>query len=62
MKPSHDVKNINVGSYRFNGYKLKRDLDKNIVDDSTKPPQPDTWRGRAISPPDNYTQYPYTEK
>lgn len=56
MKPSHDVRKINVGSYRFNGYKLKKDRDNNIIDHREYIPQPGYWKTRAISVPDNYNQ------
>lgn len=61
MEPSFDVRKINVGSYRFNGYKLKRDLDNNIIETRNLDPQPGHWKTRALSAPDNYTQYPYRE-
>jgi len=59
MKPSHDVRQINLGTGRFSGYKLKRDLEKNIIDNRNFIPQPGYWKTRAISPPDNMTPYPY---
>ena len=60
MAASHDVKNINIGSYRFNGYKLKRDENHNIIRNFQDVHHPEYWKTRALSAPDNIKQIPTT--
>jgi hypothetical protein len=48
-QPSHDVKKIKSRSYRFSGYKFKKDLDNNIVQKFPFESQPEYWKTRAIN-------------
>jgi len=49
MPETIDEKNIDSKSYRFSGYKLKRDRNNNIILEQRPVYQPEYWKTRATS-------------
>jgi len=57
MSEGLDVKHIQTRSYRFSGYKLKRDENNNIIVSDHRIYQPEYWKTRAISLPEGTQPY-----
>jgi len=57
MTPSHNVKEISTGSYRFSGYQLPKDRNGNIIITNHKVYQPEYWKTRAVVKNEGFQTY-----
>ena len=58
-KHTHSLTGVITRDDRFTGYQLPRDRDNNIIMPLKEVNQPEYWKTRAMSFPDNLTEVPF---